>query len=259
MRQAKLLSVALVLAACGTGAHQSPADTGGTTETRAAKKAPKAWIAVSDDPELGDDENPYADIEATGGAIAEARRNAKKAGDFQVFRYSGSFSKRPVTLTEQVITVAEDGATVTDFVMEDGVRVTALRVEKKKNGDIVAVTRRSKDGEAPATIADFDRMMKRVLFVPDSNDELVGTESTTCMAGGDSVECEVTKYKVTVGKKQAVLSVSRSKDAHAKDLGGEIVTEGGKVLYTASMVEHGNDAPGEKSVALLEHRLSPSR
>jgi hypothetical protein len=254
-----MLSVALVLAACGTGAHRSPADTGGTTdETRAAKKAPKAWIAVSDDPEIGDDENPYADIETTGGAVAEARRNAKKAGDFHVFRYSGSFSKRPVTLTEQVITVSDDGTSVTDFVMEDGDKVTALRVEKKKDGEVACVTRRSKDGEEPATIPDFDRMMKRVQFVPDSNDEVVGTEDTTCMVGGDSTPCEVTRYKVTVGKKQAILSVSRSKE-HGRDLGGEIVTTSGKVLYTASMIERGNDTPGDKSVALLEHRISPAR
>lgn len=255
-----LLSVALVLAACGAGAHRSPADTGGTTEeTRTAtKKAPKAWIAVSDDPELGDDENPYADLEAMGGAIAEARAKAHRPGDFHVFRYGGTFTKRPVTLTEQIVSVGKDGATVTDFVMQDGDKITALRVEKK-DGDVVGVTRRSKDREEPATVDDFNRMMKRVQFVPDSNDEVVGTESTTCMVGGDSIPCEITKYTVTVGKKHAILSVARSKEAHARDLGGEIVTTSGKVLYTASMIERGNDTPGEKSVALLAHRISPSR
>lgn len=254
-----MLSVALVIAACGTGAHRSPADTGGTTdETRTAKKAPKAWIAVNDD-EIGDDENPYADLEAMGGAVAEARRNAKKAGDFLVFRYSGSFSKRPVTLTEQVVEVDRDGATVTDFVMEDGDRMTALRVQKSKSGDVTGVTRRSKDGEEPATVADFQRMMKRIQFVPDSNDEVVSSQNTSCMLGTEQVDCEVTKYKVTVGKKTAILSVSRSKDVKGHDLGGEIVTASGKVLYSASIVERGNDRPGEKSVALLEHRISPAR
>jgi hypothetical protein len=253
-----IVSVALATAACGVGAHTSPADTGGIGEedARAAKKTGHSAVASSDSSGLTDDENPYAgekDIAAH--ELAKAAR--PKAGDFHVYRYSGTFTKRPVTLTEQVLSVDGEGVAVTDFVMEDGSRTSALRVTRKPSGEIVDIVRRTGEGEAQATTADFERMMKRIQFVPDSNDDVVSSEATTCLVGADEVGCEVTKYRVTVGSKQATLSISRSEKLPGRDLGGEIVSDSGKIIYSAQLVESGNDASGQKGVALLEHRLSP--
>jgi hypothetical protein len=249
-----LVSIALLTAACGAGANRSPADTSGIGDhdKLSAKKAHhlakkgddgKLWIASSD---------PYAS-EST----ASVERPRPKLGDFHVFRYGGSFSKRPVTLTEQVTLVEDDGAFTKDFVMEDGAKTTALRVSMRPDGEVTNVVRRAPEGEVAATAADFERMMRRIQFVPDTNDEVLSSDDTTCMVGTEEVSCQVTKYRVTVGKKQATLSITRSDKLPGGDLGGEIVTSSGKVLYSAHLVEQGNDAPGKKGLASLDHRLSP--
>ena len=55
-------------------------------------------------------------------------------------------------------------------------------------------------------MADYDALMKRTQFVPDSNDEALGTEHTSCLVGEEQVDCDVTTYKVTYGRKHAKLT-----------------------------------------------------
>jgi hypothetical protein len=236
-----LASVTLLASACG--AHQaqavrSPAEasarSAGAAKKAAAKPAPKA--------------------EKTEVAEAEAKPSPapmRKLGDFHVYQYGGAFSKHPVTLTEQV--VAQEGdVLVVDFVLEEGDAMSALRVRMRGDTDVVAVSRITADGEVAATTADYDALMQKTQFVPDSNDALVGTDHTACLIGEEQVECDITTYAVTYGNKQAKLTITRSPRVPGRDLGGDVVASDGKVLYSARLLERGNEPPVVDSLAKLD-------
>ena len=171
--------------------------------------------------------------------IGESGPRPRKLGDFHVYEYSGAFTKEPVTLTEQV--VAREGENfVVDFVLEEGQAMTALRARMSEGGQIVAVSRITDVGEEPAAIADYEAMVKRTQVVPETNDAVVSTEHTSCMLGDEQVDCDVTTYDVSMGGKQAQLTVSRSDKVPGRDIGGSIIASDGTVIYSARLVERGN-------------------
>jgi hypothetical protein len=181
----------------------------------------------------------------------------RKLGDFHVYQYGGSFSKEPVTLTEQVVAREESDVLVVDFVLEEGSRMSALRVRMRPDEEILRVSRITVDGESDATVADYDALMKKTAFVPDSNDEVLGTEHTSCLVGTEQVDCDVTTYGVTVGRKQAKLSITRSAKIPGRDIGGDVVSSDGKVLYSARLVERGNEPPVAEALAKMDTRFVP--
>jgi len=83
-------------------------------------------------------------------------------------------------------------------------------------------------------------MVKRTQIVPESNDSIVGTEHTACMVGDEQVDCDVTTYTVSMDGKEAKLTVSRSEKVPGRDVGGTIVAADGTVIYSARLVERGN-------------------
>jgi hypothetical protein len=172
-------------------------------------------------------------------AMAETGPRPRMLGDFHVYEYAGTFTKKPVTLTEQVVAREGDNLVV-DFVLQEGEQMTALRTRMTDEGQVVAVSRIKDDGEEPATIAEYDAMVKRTQIVPDSNDALVGTEHTSCMVGDEQVDCDVTTYTVSMDGKEAKLTVSKSDKVPGRDVGGTIVGADGTVIYSARLVERGN-------------------
>lgn len=175
----------------------------------------------------------------------------RKVGDFHVYQYSGSALKQPATLTEQVVGM-KGQALVVDFVLEQGGDMSGLRVLMDSEDRILSVARITADGEAPATLADYDAMMARTQLVPDSNDRTLTSDHTSCMVGDESVDCDVTVYRVTLGGKNAKLSVTTSDKLPGRDVGGDIVSEDGKVLYSARLVERGNQPPAIDAFAKRE-------
>jgi hypothetical protein len=192
-------------------------------------------------------------------APAEAARKVamRKLGDFHVYQYGGAFSREPVTLTEQVIG-QEGDVLVVDFVLEEGQRMTALRVRMTREGQALAVSRIGADGEAPGTLEDYEALVKKTELVPDTNDEVLAREKTACLVGEEQVECEVTTYRVSLGKNQAKLTITKSDALPGRDIGGDMVGEDGKVLYSARLVERGNEAPVAEALA-QQARLVPER
>jgi hypothetical protein len=193
-----------------------------------------------------------AEAEQKPGPIAVAR----KLGDFHVYQYGGTFAKQPVTLTEQVV-AREGDVLVVDFVLEEGDRMSAIRVRMKDDNQVVAVARITAEGEVPTALAEYDALMQKTQFVPDSNDQALGTDHTSCLVGDEQVECDVTTYRVTYGSKQAKLTITRSSRVPGRDIGGDVVAENGKVLYSARLVERGNEPPVVEALAKLD-RFVPS-
>lgn len=182
---------------------------------------------------------------------ASPAKPSRQIGDYHVYQYSGSFSKQPMTLTEQV--VGKDGdAMLVDFVLEEGQKMTALRVRMRDDGEVLAVRRVTDDGDVPASRAEYEAMMSKTSFAPDSNDQTVGTEHTSCLVGDEQVDCDLTTYMVTIGGKQAKLTITKSARLPGRDLGGDVVADNGKVLYSVRLVERGNEPPVAEGLARLD-------
>ncbi|MGE0326300.1 MAG: hypothetical protein AB7K71_37305 [Polyangiaceae bacterium] len=225
-------AASLLIVACGGAATPAPeapsTDAAGAVE-EAAPETPS------------EDVKPDAD--------AEPAAEAMQVGDYYVQRFTGSFTKEPMVLTERVI-AREKHAFVVDFRLEQGKHASTLRlrVDAKDPRRILQVSEMKGEKESPATLAAYEALMARTMFAPDENEEQVASEETTCMLGDESVDCQRTEYRVRIGEKSAKLSVTTSKSAHGRDLGGEVMTDDGKLVYRAQLVEMGHDE-GSSDVA----------
>jgi hypothetical protein len=254
-----LASITILTSACGATVKVAPRVARASTPAPAPKKPATKVVAKTDTP--ADPVSPEANGAAAEPATLATKDEppkavARKLGDFHVYQYSGTFSKQILTLTEQVVAMDND-VLVVDFVLEEGTSMSALRVRMKPDNDVVSVSRITDEGEAPATIADYDAMMKRTQFAPDSNDEVLAKEHTSCLVGEEQVDCDVTTYHVTYGHKHATLAITTSDKLPGRDIGGDVVGEDGKVLYSARLVERGNEPPVVEALAKLD-RFMPT-
>jgi hypothetical protein len=79
------------------------------------------------------------------------------------------------------------------------------------------------------------------VFTAERNEGLVAAERATCLIGSEELDCETKNYKVWVGGRPGKLSVSESKQLPGRDLGGEIVTADGRVIYRAELLQLANE------------------
>jgi hypothetical protein len=178
-------------------------------------------------------------------ALADAPAHAARMpGDFVVYRFSGSFRKAPLTLSEKV--VARDGSIVTiDLSLADGgAKKDELRVKideaSPSHNEVVSVARLEGGAEKPATLDAYERLMTRTTLSADQNEAVVGTEDVTVDVGGAAMPAKRTTYRVRVGKKKATLRTFESATFAWGDVGGEITTANGKLLYKAEVIEAGH-------------------
>jgi hypothetical protein len=235
-------SILALVSACGMMAKPSPRD---VIVSRAT---------TSDGSDNAKSAAKPQENEENAGEKASAFR---QVGYFHVYQYSGSFSKEPLTLTEQV--VGKDGdALIVDFVLEQGSKMNALRVRMRADGDVLSVRRITDDGDVVASRADYDAMMKKTEFIPDSNDQKVSSDHTSCLIGDEQIDCDMTTYLVTMGGKQAKLTITKSPRVPGRDVGGDVVAEDGKVLYSARLIERGNEPPVAETLAHLDRTAASS-
>lgn len=174
---------------------------------------------------------------------------AKKVGDFWVHRISGSFSAKPMLLVERVVAIDETSTTV-EYTLEDPEGQSKLLVTREASTDAVISVMRVVDGKPePASVADLEQLIAKTTFAPDSNEGYVDRTLGTCLVGPSELDCETKSYRVTVGSREASLDITRSDKYPGRDIGGEITSADGEVIYRAELLEAGNDAAGEPSVA----------
>jgi len=70
----------------------------------------------------------------------------------------------------------------------------------------------------------------------------------TVEGGGQSIACKKTTYLVTVGKNTAVMSITQADGFSWGDVGGEIKTKDGALLYRAELIEVGTSDLGTGTV-----------
>ena len=223
LRPVPLLCLGLLTPACGLFANGA---------SGAATPSPPSANAAS---------APHSEDKAPG--------EQRKVGDFSVHRFSGSYQKSPLTMTEEVV-AQEDGLWVIDYTFEDQAGTTKLRVRFDPRTDSV-VRAATLDGgqESAVQTALFDKMIERTSFAADGNDGQIAATRGTCLVGPSELECETKTYSVRVGDQLAKLNVSRSASVPNGDVAGDITASDGTVIYRSELVEMGNGATPKLGVA----------
>jgi hypothetical protein len=205
----------------------------GKAAVRTQAQAPEKPAAV---------EEARAEAKATEEAAAPVEK-PREVGDYVVYRFSGSFQKAPVTLTERIVAREKD-VLVVDFILEEGGKKQELRVKTSEaadtRGEVVSVARIEKGKLVPATVDDYESLMAKTMLVADDNEGLVGVEEVTVELGGDALPAKSTTFRVKIGEKTATLRTVVSEKFPWGDVAGEIAAEDGSVIYRAEVVGVGH-------------------
>jgi hypothetical protein len=196
-----------------------------------------------------------AAAQASSGAAAspsardDGPADARKVGDFRVHRFSGSYRKSPLTMTEAVV-ARENGWWVIDYTFEEQSGTTKLRVRFDPRTDSVArVSKFDGSRELSVPIATYEKLIDRTCFAADSNDGVLASTRGTCLVGPNELDCETKSYQVAVGDRSAILNVSRSSSVPGGDVAGDIIGSDGAVIYRSELIEMGNTASAKRGVA----------
>jgi hypothetical protein len=182
--------------------------------------------------------------------VIEARpADTRKVGDYQVHRFSGSYQKSPLTMTEEVI-ARENELWVIDYTFEEQTGTIKLRVRFDPRTDSVQrVSKFVGSQERGVSIETYQKLIERTSFAADSNDGMLTSTRGTCLVGPSELDCETKSYKVAVGDKVAILNVSRSSSVPGGDVAGDLIGSDGAVIYRSELVEIGNTASPKHGVA----------
>ncbi len=221
------LLLAMVLSACSTGTAGAP---------RAS--APKPHVAK------------VAKLPPLEGTGAKRVESARRVGDVAVHRYSGTFRKQSITLTEEVV-AREGDVLVVDYTVEQGDSQRVLRVRMDAFTErALRLSHLEGDKESPGKLSELDALMSEIAYAPDTNDGAFSSKTETCWVGPRELDCELTKYKVFVGDKQATLAVTRSSEL-GQEVSGEVTAVDGTVLYRAELLDvRRAEGPSEASARL---------
>lgn len=271
----RILSAAAVLtmlAAVGCSPSMvNPKDPGNSDVTKVslassslAKDAPKdeadadtgEAVDVDVDAKAGDaaaNAAPVADAALKVETEIKAEAPVWSAGDFVVYRFSGSFHKTPVTLTEKVIARKGDSFTL-EVSYDDGKTKEAIRAQMKgdspMHADVVKVVRLEGGAEKPASVALYEQLFARVALVADQNEAQLGSEKIKVeVAGHGAMACERATYRVKVGKQTATMQTVASAGFVWGDVGAEITAASGKLIYKAEVIDAGHASTKAAAIA----------
>lgn len=228
---------------------QAASDASSSAAPAAEAKDAKAPAAADDEARAEDAAKDDAKAEDTAkddAAPAAAKAAPWGAGDFVVYRFTGSFHKTPVTLTEKVIARQGEAFTL-DVTYDDGKTKESIRARMKgespARADVVGVARLVRGVEQPASLALFDEILARVALVADQNEARLGSEAVKLdVAGHGTVACERATFRVKVGKETATMRTIESAAFAWGDLGADITSAGGKLIYKAEIVDAGHES-----------------
>jgi hypothetical protein len=167
-------------------------------------------------------------------------------GDFVVYRFSGTFRKAaaPLMLTQRVL--ARDGGVVAlEVTLEDGAKQETLRIRKDATPgsaeEVLDVTRIEAGIAHAATVDAYAALMTKTVVAADENEGELGAEETTVRLGGRTLRCKKTSYRVRVGKHEATMRTVESNAFPWGDVGGDITTADGQVLYRVEVMDAGSE------------------
>lgn len=174
-----------------------------------------------------------ADLGAPSFTDAAGPSLGKNPGDFVVTEISLGAQKN-MTLTQKAL---GDGSF--EYSLKDGAKTETYRV-RMHGDDVVSAVKVEGGVERPSTVAAYDAMMQRTVPTVDRNDGEIDSRPVVVEWAGKTADATLTRYKVSVGGKDATMSVTRSDRFAFGDLAGEITGAGGKLMYRARIVDVGN-------------------
>jgi hypothetical protein len=232
-------------AAAPAAEEQSSATSAATTDADQDAK-PSAALETS----LLDDESD-----------ARPSAQARNAGDYVVYRFSGSYRKSPITLTERV--VERKGSTlIVDVTFEEEGKSDKLRLRIKDSGgepdEIQSVARLENGVQKPFGIDAYEALMARTIVPVDSNEALLGSDETKLSVGGTAFSCTRTAYRVRSGDAVATMTTLESSRFAWGDLGGKVVAGDGTVMYQAEVLDFGGLGMGPTGIVAAHSDDQPS-
>ena len=225
MKRIALLLPSLALAACS--AHHAPAIAEAPIALH-AKVVPMTFDSIDDQ------DNPY---------IATST-DTRSVGDWVTTEFTNAAGK-PTTVQQRVL--SRDGAaSVVEVQIKDGkaTQIFRMRTQTTRAGEqVLDVTKVDGGIEHATTLAVYEAAMQKTVPTVDRNDGMLDHEPVTVDLGTRKIEAVRTTYKVIVGGKPATMSVIHNDGFAWGDLGGEIVTESGKKVYSTRVTEAGSATP----------------
>jgi hypothetical protein len=181
---------------------------------------------------------------------------ARKVGDFVVYRFSGSFRKAPLTLTERVLSRSGTEILVA-ITADDGKTKRELRVRFNDapgaRNEVLGVAKMDHGVEKAASIQAYEALMAETTVAADANEAVLGSEDVKVDLGKSTTVAKKTSYRVRLGKKHATLQTLESAEFAWGDVGGDITGENGAVIYQAKVVEVGHaDAPAASNALAID-------
>jgi hypothetical protein len=167
-----------------------------------------------------------------------ALTRARQIGDYVVYRFTGSYREAPVEVTHTVVD-RDDEILVVDVNIEDRGAQERLRMRIAEDGDIISVARWEGNVLRPFGIHAFENLMSQLTLAADENLGLIAEGKDRLDVAGEPVDATISRYRVRVGAHDAVLVTASAPGYRWGDVGGEIRTDAGKVLYKAEIVEAG--------------------
>jgi hypothetical protein len=178
------------------------------------------------------------DLDNTNPYLATAT-DSRKVGDWIATDFVSA--GKHVTVRQRLL--SRDGAmSVTEVAVVDHGRTQTFRLRSQTTAsgeDILGVTKIVAGVEHATTMAAYDAALRKTVPDVERNDGTVDAEPVTVDVGGRKIDAVRTTYKVIVNGKPATMSVVHS-DAFAwGDLGGDVITDSGKTLYSTHVVDMG--------------------
>ena len=231
----------LIQLGCSQRVMQPPAATAADEAKSDPPAAASEQSAATSDPTASNPTVPM-DQQVTADPGAMLRRNP---GDFVTYRFSGSYRKSPVTLTQRIVS-RNEGVLAVDVTIEDEGKRDELRLRVHdvpgEPDEIVSVARIDNGVLKPFGIAAYEALMAKTMMPVDRNEALLGSEETSMRVGAQAFDCVKSAYRVRAGDALATMTTLESSTFAWGDLGGQIRAADGSLLYQAEVVAYGTSA-----------------
>jgi hypothetical protein len=176
-------------------------------------------------------------------AVDEPRVPSHAVGDYIVRRFSMR-SHPATTLTERVVAV-KDASIVVDVTREAGAKTRTVRVELSdlpgNRGEVLGASILRAGVEIPMGKAVYGALMKDTVFAADENEGQIESASTTHDVHGRSLDCTETSFRVKVQGRSATMRTLELVNSPWGEVGAEVTSAEGTVLYRAEVVDVGHD------------------
>jgi hypothetical protein len=180
-------------------------------------------------------------------APAKAERRVEMShavGDYIVRRFSLRSRKTPTTLTERVVAVKE-GSFVLEVTREAGAEARSIRVElgsePANRGEILSVVALRGGKEFAMGRAAYEAILRDTIFVADENDGEIDSAKVKLDVQGRALDGTETRFRVKVRGKEGTMRTFALENSPWGEVGGEVTTADGSVLYRAEVVDVGRE------------------